>query len=78
MKHLEEFFAGLPEEERRKIEQHAEKQGRSRLDYLGELLEADMERRSASIRHKSREFRFAKDEDFSVKTFVHWLKNRHH
>lgn len=77
MKHLEELFSELPEAEQKKIEQHAQKHGRSRLDYLGELLERDLERHSASIRHKARDFRFAKDEDFHMKTFVQWLKNRH-
>lgn len=76
MKHLEKFFAELPVEEQQKIEQHAQKHGRSRLEYLGELLEKDLERHSTHIRQKSREFRFAKDEDFSMKTFMAWLKNR--
>lgn len=77
MKHLEEFFSGLPAEEQKKIEQHAQKHGRSRLEILGELLEQDLERQSKNIRQTSRKFRFAKDEDFSMDTFMHWLKNRH-
>lgn len=76
MKHLEKVFAELPAAEQIQIEKHARKRGCSRLEFLGELLEKDMAKQSAAIRRASSDYRFAKDEDFGVKTFMEWLKHR--
>lgn len=76
MKQLEQVFSQLPASEQIRIEKHARKQGCSRLEYLGELLEKDLAQQSGSIRKASSRYRFARDEDFSLKTFMDWLKTR--
>ncbi len=76
MNRLEAVFSQLPATEQIRIEQHARKSGCSRLEYLGELLEKDLAQQSNAMRKASSQYRFAKDEDFSLKTFMTWLKTR--
>lgn len=76
MNRLEAVFSQLPATEQIRIEKHARKNGCSRLEYLGELLEKDLARQSNAMRKASSQYRFAKDEDFSLKTFMAWLKTR--
>jgi hypothetical protein len=77
MKHLERVFSELTEAEQQKIELHARRRGCSRLEYLGELIEKDMAEQSQQIRHTAKYYRFAREEDFSLKTFMDWLRARH-
>ncbi len=76
MKHLEQVFSELPAMEQQKIETHARTKGCSRLEYLGELLEKDLAEQSVAIRRAASSYRFAKEEDFSLKTFMQWLRTR--